>query len=127
MENSIKTFVCALALVANATFTANAEDKETKKAAGFGTGIYSTKSGKINVLVNKVNAEGSTTILLRNEKGDVVYRETVNKNTQKFGRTLNVDDLASGKYEIEVASQGEKQTKSFELSEQKSERVLAVK
>jgi len=127
MENSIKTFVCALALVATATFTANAEDKETKKAAGFGTGIYSTKSGKINVLVNKVNAEGSTTILLRNEKGDVVYRETVNKNTQKFGRTLNVDDLASGKYEIEVASQGEKQTKSFELSEQKSERVLAVK
>ena len=127
MKNSIKTFVCALALVATATFTANAEDKETKKAAGFGTGIYSTKSGKINVLVNKVNAEGSTTILLRNEKGDVVYRETVNKNTQKFGRTLNVDDLASGKYEIEVASQGEKQTKSFELSEQKSERVLSVK
>ena len=127
MKNSIKTFVCALALVATATFTANAEDKETKKAAGFGTGIYSTKSGKINVLVNKVSADASTTILLRNEKGDVVYRETVNKNTQKFGRTLNVDDLASGKYEIEVASQGEKQTKSFELSEQKSERILAVK
>jgi len=127
MKNSIKTFVCSLALVATATFTANAEDKETKKAAGFGTGIYSTKSGKINVLVNKVSADASTTILLRNEKGDVVYRETVNKNTQKFGRTLNVDDLASGKYEIEVASQGEKQTKSFELSEQKSERVLAVK
>ena len=127
MKNSIKTFVCALALVATATFTANAEDKETKKAAGFGTGIYSTKSGKINVLVNKVSADASTTILLRNEKGDIVYRETVGKNTQKFGRTLNVDDLASGKYEIEVASQGEKQTKSFELSEQKSERILAVK
>ena len=127
MKNLIKTFVCALALVATATFTANAEDKETKKAAGFGTGIYSTKSGKINVLVNKVSADASTTILLRNEKGDIVYRETVGKNTQKFGRTLNVDDLASGKYEIEVASQGEKQTKSFELSEQKSERVLAVK
>ena len=127
MKNSIKTFVCALALVATASFTANAEDKETKKSAGFGTGIYSTKSGKINVLVEKNSADASTTILLKNEKGEVIYRETVGKNNQKFGRTLNVDELSTGKYEIEVASQGEKQTKSFELSEQKSERVLAVK
>ncbi|TDE18666.1 DUF3244 domain-containing protein [Dyadobacter psychrotolerans] len=127
MKNSIKTFVYALALVASASFTANAEDKETKKAAGFGTGIYSTKSGKINVLVNKVNVDASTTILLRNEKGEIVYRETINKSSQKFGRTLNVDDLESGKYEIEISSKGEKQTKFFELSEQQSERILAVK
>ncbi|TDE15589.1 hypothetical protein [Dyadobacter psychrotolerans] len=127
MKNSIKTFVCALALFVTATFTANAEDKETKKSTGFGTGIYSTKSGKINVLVDKVNADASTILLLRNERGEIVYRETVSKNSQKFGRTLNVDELAAGKYEIEVSSKGEKQTKSFELSEQKSERVLAVK
>ena len=126
MKNSIKTFVCALALVATA-FTANAEDKETKKAAGFGTGIYSTKSGKINVLVAKNSSDAATTLLLKNEKGEVVYRETVAKNNQKFGRTLNVDDLETGKYEIEVTSKGEKQTKTFEVSEQKSERILAIK
>ena len=126
MKNSIKTFAVALAIVASA-FTANAEDKETKKAAGFGTGIYSTKSGKINVLVEKVNADAPTTLLLRNAKGDVVYQETVSKKTQKFGRTLNVSELVTGSYQIEISSKGEKQIKSFDVSEQKAERVLSVK
>ena len=126
MKNSIKTFAVAFALIAT-TFTANAEDKEVKKSAGFGTGIYTTKNGKINVLVDKASTESSTTLLLKNENGDIVYKETVNKNQQKFGRTLNVDELGAGKYEIEVTSKGEKQVKSFELSEQKTERVLAIK
>ena len=126
MKNSIKTFAVAIALIA-ASFTANAEDKETKKSAGFGTGIYTTKSGKINVMVDKVSSDASTTLLLRNEKGEIVYKETVGKNEQKFGRSLNVNELSAGKYEIEVSSQGEKQSKSFELSEQKAERVLAIK
>ena len=125
MKNSIKTFAVAFALIATA-FTANAEDKEVKKSAGFGTGIYTTKNGKINVLVDKASTESSTTLLLKNENGDIVYKETVNKNQQKFGRTLNVDELSVGKYEIEVTSKGEKQSRSFELSEQKTERVLAI-
>ena len=126
MKTSIKTFAFALALVATA-FTANAEDKDNKKSAGFGTGIYATKTGKINVLVDKVAADAPTTLLMKNENGDVVYSETVNRNQQRFGRILDVNELTSGKYEIEVTSKGEKQSKSFELSEQKTERVLAIK
>jgi len=124
MKTTIKTFAVAFALIA-ASFTANAE--ETKKASGFGTGIYTTKSGKINVLVDKANANANTTLLLKNEKGDVVYQETVGKKTQKFGRTLNVDELRSGTYEIQVTSQGETQSKSFELSNQETERTLQIK
>jgi hypothetical protein len=126
MKNSIKTFAVALAFIA-ASFTSNAEDKETKKSAGFGTGIYATKSGKIKVYVDKSNADASTTLLLRNENGQVVYRETFGRNELKFGRTLDVDALSTGKYEIEIASKGEKQSKSFEVSEQRTERVLAIK
>ena len=126
MKNSIKTFAVAIAILASA-FTANADDKDTKKTAGFGTGIYTTKSGKINVLVDKVSPENATTLILKNANGQIVYQETVSKKEQKFGRTLNVDDLDAGKYQIEVTSKGEKQTKSFELSEQKTERVLAIK
>ena len=126
MKNSIKTFAVALALIA-ASFSANADDKETKKSMGFGTGIYTTKNGKINVLVDKISSETPTTLLLKNDKGEIVYQETVGKKMQKFGRTLNVDELSAGKYEIEVSSNGEKQSKSFELSEQKTERVLAIK
>ena len=82
MKNSIKTIVFALALVATA-FAANAEDKETKKSAGFGTGIYTTKTGKINVMVDKVNTDTPTTLLLKNSNGEVIYREIVGKNEMR--------------------------------------------
>jgi len=126
MKNSIKTFAVAIALFATA-FTANAEEKEVSKSAAFETGIYATKNGKINVRVDKLNSDSPTTLLLKNKNGEIVYRETVARSLQKFGRVLNLDELAAGKYEIEIASQGEKQSKTFELSESKVERVLAIK
>ncbi|REA57151.1 hypothetical protein DSL64_24655 [Dyadobacter luteus] len=126
MKTSVKYLALVFAFVATA-FTANAEDKETKKSAGFGTGIYATTKGTIRVLVEKVNTEANTTIYLRNEKGNIIYRETVGKNLQQFGRTLNVDDLSAGKYQIEVICNGEKQSKSFELAAPKMERTLLVK
>jgi len=52
MKTTVKTFICAFALTA-ASFTAQAGDKEAKKASTFGTGIYATKTGKINVLMTK--------------------------------------------------------------------------
>jgi len=127
MKNSVKTFALALVLLASATFTASAEDKETKKASTFGTGIYPTKTGKINVLVDKINKDANTVILLKNNNGDVIYRETINKNEQKFGRSLNVDEMEAGKYRLEVISGNEVQSKTFQLSSQKTERMLTVK
>ena len=126
MKNSIKTFICAFALVTSFAFTASAEDKETKKSTGFGTGIYSSKTGKINVMVDKVSADANTTLLLKNEKGEVVYREVIEKSNQKFGRVLNVEELEAGNYEIKVTSKGESQSKTFKLLEQKTERVLTI-
>ncbi len=126
MKTSVKTFAFALAFIAS-TFAANAEDKETRKASSFGTGIYPTKDGKINVLVDKANIESSTTLLLRNETGDVVYRETISKENKKFGRTLNMDEMEAGQYKLDIISGDEIQSKSFQVAEQKTERVLTVK
>ncbi|WP_439558033.1 DUF3244 domain-containing protein [Dyadobacter sp.] len=125
MKTSFRFFALAFAFVA-ASFTANAEDKEAKKAT-LGTGIYPTKAGKINVLVDKANTESSTILLLKNESGDVVYRETVGKGQQKFGRTLNLDSMEAGQYKLDVISGGEVQSKTFQLSEQKVERIVTVK
>jgi hypothetical protein len=126
MKNSIKSIVVAFALVTSFAFSASAEDKNTKKSTGFGTGIYSTKSGKINVLVDKVNQDSPTVLLLKNHQGEVVYREVVEKGSQKFGRLLNLNDLEAGQYEIKVSSNGETQSKTFQLTEQKTERVLTI-
>jgi len=125
MRNSIKTFVCALALVAT-VFTANAENKESKKPTGFEAGIYPSKNGKINVRVDKINNAAPTTLLLKDASGNIVYRETISKGDQKFGRVLNLEELASGKYVIEISSNGETQSKAIQLSEQKIERTLTL-
>jgi hypothetical protein len=125
MRTSLKTFALAFAFVAS-TFAAQAEDKEAKRAV-LGTGIYPTKAGKINVLVDKTNAESSTTLLLKNENGEIVYRETISKEQQKFGRTLNLDNMEAGQYKLEVISGKDIQSKTFQLSDQKVERTVMIK
>lgn len=125
MKTTVKTFICAFALAA-ASFTAQAGDKEAKKTSTFGTGIYATKTGKINVLIDKANNDSKTTLLLKNADGSVVYRETISKEHKKFGRTLNLDAMDAGKYQLDVISGNEIQTKTFELADQKVERVLTV-
>jgi len=126
MKNSIKNIAVAFALVTSFAFTAHAENKETKKASRFGTGVFISKSGKINVLVDKADNHAATTILVKNSQGEIVYREVVEKGNQKFGRLLNVTELEAGQYEIDVISKNEIQTSSFQLSEQKTERVLTI-
>ncbi|WP_159471826.1 DUF3244 domain-containing protein [Dyadobacter sp. 3J3] len=127
MKNSIKNIAVAFAFVASFAFTAHAEEKETKKSAALNTGVYINKNGKINVFVDKLNNDSNTTILVKNTTGDIVYREVVEKENQKFGRILNVDELAAGKYEIKVISKNDSQTKSFQLSEPVVERVVTIK
>lgn len=124
MKTSFLVLTCAFALFS--PFSAAADEKGSKKSTGFGTGIYATKEGKINVYIDKVDSNSPTLLLLNNSKGEIIYREMISKNYQKFGRRLNVDDLEPGKYEIKVIVHGETQSTSFQLTEEKIERVLKV-
>jgi len=126
MKTSFKTIIAVFALVSSFTF-ASAKNTGPEKASSFGTGIYINKEGKINVLVDKNDTNSKTTILIKNNEGEIVYRETVEKENQKFGRLLNVDNLEAGQYEINVVSKNETQSKSFQLSEQKTERNITIK
>ena len=126
MKTSIKTIIAAFAFVASFAFTANAEEKETRKTALLNTGVYVNKEGKINVLVDKSSNTANTTLLIRNETGQVVYREVIEKGNQKFGRVLNVDELSAGSYQIEVSSKNNSQVKTFQLSEPQTERNIAI-
>jgi hypothetical protein len=126
MKTSIKTIAVAFALLTSFAFTANAEDKETKKSSALNTGVYINKEGKINVLVDQLNNNAPTTLLIKNESGQIVYREIIEKGNQKFGRVLNVEALSAGTYEIEVSSKNDSQVKSFQLSEPQTERIIAI-
>ena len=126
MKTSIKTIIAAFAFVTSFAFTANAEEKETRKTALLNTGVYVNKEGKINVLVDKSSNTSNTTLLIKDERGQIVYREVIEKSHQKFGRVLNVDELSAGTYQIEVNSKNISQVKTFQLSEPQTERIIAI-
>lgn len=126
MGTSIKTLLVAFAVVASISFTANAEGRDNKKTSDLNTGVFINKEGKINVSVDQANEDAATTILIKNESGDVVYSEVVEKGNQKFGRVLNVDKLEDGQYELEVKSKNNSQVKTFQVSEPKTERVIEM-
>lgn len=126
MRTSIKTIFVAFALVTSFAFAANAGGKDNKKPSALNTGVYINKEGKINVLVDQANEDAATVILIKNESGEVVYSETVEKGNQKFGRVLNVDKLEDGQYEIEVKSKNDSQVKTFQVSEPKTERLIEI-
>ena len=125
MKNSIKTLICAIALSTVFAFNASADDKETKKATGFGTGIFTTKQGKISVNIDKYN-EKPTIILLEDVKGNVLYKEVISKNETKLRRSLDMSQLPAGDYDLKVISNGEKQTKRVELQEARPERLISM-
>ncbi len=126
MRTSIKTILVAFAVVTSFAFTANAEGRDNKKTSDLNTGVFVNKEGKINVSVDQANEDAATTILIKNESGDVVYSEVVEKGNQKFGRVLNVDKLEDGQYELEVKSNNNSQVKTFQVSEPKTERVIEM-
>ncbi|WP_025763780.1 DUF3244 domain-containing protein [Dyadobacter tibetensis] len=126
MKTSIKTTILAFALLAAGTVTSFASDKETKKVASFGTGIYKTVDGNINVLVDKKDVASSTTILIRNERYEVIYRETLPKSKMKFGRSLNVSELNPGSYQIEITSNGERKIQKFEVDQKVSKQLVTL-
>ncbi|MCF0054914.1 DUF3244 domain-containing protein [Dyadobacter sp. CY356] len=126
MKTSIKTILVAFAVVTSIAFTANAKGNDNKKTSDLNTGVYINKEGRINVLVDQANEDAATTILIKNESGEVVYSEVVEKGNQQFGRVLNVDKLEDGQYEIEVKSKNDSQIKTFQVSEPKAERVIEM-
>lgn len=126
MKTSIKTIAATFVFAALFAFNASAEDKETKKAAAFGTGIYVAKSGAIHVSVDKY-VPADAVLLLTDQSGKVIYQERMNKKTDKFRKQLNVSGLPAGSYTIEISSDGQKTTRDFELTDQKMSREISIR
>jgi hypothetical protein len=125
MKNLIKNTISAFAFSTMIAFSTFAGDKEVKQATSFATSVYTSKSFKINVNVDKYN-DASTALLLRDQSGNVVYREVVGKNEKKFRRALDVSQLPSGTYHLHIASNGEKVSKTFELTEKSEQRIVSI-
>ena len=125
MKISFNSAIIAFVLSATTIFSANAEDKEVKKVTGFDSGIYASKDGKIKINIDKYN-NAATAILLQDANGNIVYKETAGRSAKKLRREIDVNQLKSGNYIIEISSKGERQTKVLQLTEKTVERAITV-
>ncbi|WP_291195187.1 DUF3244 domain-containing protein [Dyadobacter sp.] len=122
----MKSIAMTMVIAATFAFNSFAEDKESKKAAAFGTGIFASNSGKIHVNVDKYT-DSRAVVLITNKSGQVMYRETIARDTDKFRKTFNVNELPAGTYTIEVSANGQKTEKNFEVAEIRTERQISIK
>ena len=66
-------------------------------------------------------------VLITNRSGAIYYREIIDRHTDKFRKTFNVNELPAGTYTIEVSANGQKAKKDFDVSEIRTERQISIK
>jgi hypothetical protein len=125
MKNLINSVIFAFVLSSSAVFAAPASDKEVKKVTGFESGIYASRDGKIKINIDKYN-HAATSILLQDSRGKVVYSEIAGKNDKKLRREIDINQLGSGNYTLEIVSKGEKQTKVLQVTDITVERIVKI-
>jgi hypothetical protein len=126
MKTSFKSIALAVVFSAVFAFSSFAEDKEGKKTASFGTGIFASKSGKIHINVDKY-ADENTLIIVKDESGRPFYREVLGKGVTKLRTALNVSELPAGSYRIEITSKGGKEERNFNVSDKVAKRTITLK
>jgi hypothetical protein len=116
MKNLVKTFaIVALTVV---SFISNAIDNTTAptKSKTFEVGMFqSVNTLKMNVMIKK-STDKNLWVVLKNEKGEILYNERVTKNTTSYHGKYDLSELADGKYTFEFTKGDEKVIKEVSLS-----------
>lgn len=128
MKKNILTLICAVTLSMSSFIDVHARSAmdTVSNARSFDTGIYTTKSGKLNINVVKENINTPTVIQLTSPNGKVFHTETISKRNKKFAIQFNMDDLAPGDYLLSIISNGEKQTKDIKIVYPMLERTISI-
>lgn len=89
-------FLSATPLLANPT--------NPTKPASFDASVYITKANKIKLAVDKTTAESVSIRLREVGQSNYLFTQQVGKRQTQARLQLNVEDLPSGAYELEIRS-----------------------
>jgi len=100
------------------------------KPATFDASVYVNKANKIRLAVEKTTAESLTITLRQAGENIPVFMRQIGKKQTKATIQLDVDQLADGVYELEIASASGRIIKQVNLQAatpvMTSERLLAI-
>ena len=116
MKNLAKTF--AIAVLSALSFISNATNNGSvapTKSKTFEIGMYqSVNTMKMNIMIEK-STDKNLKITLRNEIGEIICDERVNKNAKMYHLKYDMSELADGKYTFEFTTGDEKIVKEVNL------------
>ena len=116
MKNFVKTF--AIAALSAVSLISNGADNNSAptKSKTFEVGMYqSVNTLKMNVMIEK-STDKNLSVVLKNEKGEILYNERVMKGTKTYHGKYDLSELADGKYTFEFTKGDEKVIKEVNLS-----------
>lgn len=108
--------------------TSSLIDPTTPKSATFDASAFVTNDNQVRVSVIKP-ANSYAELVLRDSDNQVVFRQSLRRKEDKLALKLNVNQLADGKYELEVVSKQGSVRKQLDLSTrpvEKSSRLVAM-
>ncbi|MCF0058899.1 hypothetical protein [Dyadobacter sp. CY356] len=107
----------------------NKAEKTDKKAkasvATFDASLYKLiNTNKVKLAIDKI-PEASVNVILRDNKGNIVYQEILKKNDDRpYRRVFDVEGMEDGKYHFELYNKDNKIIKKLEIETSNSKEVV---
>ncbi len=123
MKTFIKSFAIAVLSVMSFVASATTKNEPASNKKSFAVGMYRTiNTMKMNLLIEKT-AGKNLFISLKNEKGDVLHKERVSKNSQKYHGKFDLTELEDGTYSFEITDGDSKIVKNVNIGTKNPEPV----
>ena len=118
MKKLFKTFA-VLAVSTSLTFA-------NVNPSSFKVGMYNVQNTHtLKVFVNKESPD-AILLAIRDANGKVIQSETIGKNKHKMGLSLNLSNLDSGDYTLELSDKTSTFTKDIRLEKEHKEELKIV-
>jgi len=118
---NVSKLVLSLTLALSTLSFTHADDKKDEKTkakvASFGASLYRVaKTNKVKLAIDKM-PDANVNILLRDNHGQIIYREVLRKNgVDLYRRVFDLEGMEDGTYYFVLMGDNTKITKTLEIS-----------
>lgn len=118
MKTTLKVLAAVFAFSTSAAFAGN--DNSAVKNTSFRTGMYVSADGKLNLNIEK-KEPAFTSVAIKDQNGAVIYETQVSKKPNTYSLKMDLSELKSGDYQVQIKNGKESETRSISITEPKLE------
>ncbi|MCF0064701.1 DUF3244 domain-containing protein [Dyadobacter chenwenxiniae] len=125
MKIKLSVFACYIFL--HTVFDSRAYPIDHGSTKSFEWAIFPLKDGRLRVNITNHQLERMV-VIIKNEKGEVIQKNFIDKKTEKPAISYDISSLESGNYKVHLLSKSGAETKDFQLNIVRAQsRFLTIK